>query len=107
MVKEEKMTKEKMTKLTMEFETFIQSLSGEDAQKWLEAANGIIVLNSIRAGIDTFPTFDWKREEKKDPSVWAKEIAAQLWCRDDTAKNVMNPELCLEIARLIDKIKDW
>ena len=39
-------------------------------------------------------------------SNYAQEKAAQLWCLPTTEKIVMEPALCLEMARVIDKYRE-
>ena len=53
----------KLLKVTMEFEDKIQELSGEDAQKWLDACNSITTMSWIHG--NSFPKFNWQIKEKK------------------------------------------
>jgi hypothetical protein len=46
----------------MEFEDKIQSLEGEEAQKWLDECNGKIIMESLHGR--PFPNFNWKIENK-------------------------------------------
>ena len=55
----------KLLKVTMEFEDYIQTLTGEEAEKWLEACNGMATMEHIHGR--PFPEFNWKRENCKDP----------------------------------------
>ena len=52
----------KIIKITMEFEDHVQELSGEDAEKWLEACNSTCVMEHIHGR--PFPNFKWKIKDK-------------------------------------------
>ena len=52
----------KILKVIMEFEDFIQELSGEDAERWLEAVNNTAVMEHIHGR--SFPHFEWKKTKK-------------------------------------------
>jgi len=41
-------TKEKLIKVTLEFETYEKTLTGEEAQEWMDTLNNMCTLLSIR-----------------------------------------------------------
>jgi len=51
----------------MEFNDYIQELSGEDAEKWLEACNSTAVMEFVHGR--QFPNFEWKIIPKKAKNV--------------------------------------
>lgn len=48
---------DKLIKVTLEFADKVQTLEGEQAAKWLEAVNGMCIMESVH-GRD-FPPFKW------------------------------------------------
>jgi hypothetical protein len=53
----------KLLKVIMEFEDKIQTLEGEEAQRWLESINSMCVMEHVHGR--PFPTYKWKIEGKK------------------------------------------
>jgi len=47
----------KLLKVTMEFDDKIQFLEGVNAQKWLDACNGSLMMEAIHGR--EFPAFEW------------------------------------------------
>lgn len=52
----------KLIKITMEFESYVQTLEGEEAQKWLDACNATCVMEHVHGR--PFPAFKWKKTDK-------------------------------------------
>ena len=53
---------QKILKISFEYDDHIDTLEGNEAQKWMEAANGLITFNYAH-GVE-FPRFPWKTEKK-------------------------------------------
>lgn len=56
--------KDILKKVTFEYENRIETLEGKQAQEWLTALNGQVMLNSIHGSY--FPEFKWKIEKKHE-----------------------------------------
>jgi hypothetical protein len=52
----------KLLKVTMEFEDKVQTLEGEEAQRWLTALNGQCTMEHVHGR--PFPEFKWKIKDK-------------------------------------------
>ena len=53
---------EKFEKIVFVYEDEIHYLEGKEAQKWLEACNGAVMMNYIHG--QPFPSFNWIIEKK-------------------------------------------
>ena len=56
--------KEKLIKVTLEFEDEIKTLEGKEAQEWRDEINSYIVTQSLRTGISGLRKRNWKVKEK-------------------------------------------
>ena len=54
----------KLVKVTLEFEDKIQTLVGEEAEKWLQAANRVAIMEHIHGR--PFPEFKWRTVKKNE-----------------------------------------
>jgi len=54
---------DKLLKVTMEFDTYTQTLQGSAARKWLDSVNSMCTMNHIHG--NSFPSYKWKKTPKR------------------------------------------